>query len=888
MYFNIREEEIKNKVAKDWFTDFDCTSIIGNIDFCVLPKTAQPLIPALLWAEAKTGSKDIVQMFAQLILTIGKARTYTKHQPPAFLGVFDSEKIAFVAYKKIAHLFSKNDFNWNVTPSNYSSKEFKEIEDLITNQIARSKYQYFFRADEKALKRFIKNNLATASSGKQQIDKNNFVPIYLRWLDVIKPLIDVDFDAVKSKYGILDSDFYLADLFMDDNNSDELNTHISIKESLYVVFAIVIRNRKEQGEYEIRKENLVKDLFGDDLGDRRFKLKDIDKYTNFWQIYKRPPADEYHKYILERRDLLVPQDIRERKGAFFTPKIWSELSKKYLSDYLGDDWQDEYYIWDCCAGTGNLLAGLTNRRNIWASTLDNADVLVMKEIADKEQLPLFKDHIFQFDFLNDDFEDQVDAKTGQIIKKSKIPANLQEIIKDNDKRAKLIIYINPPYAEAGNAKTPSGYGENKANTATNNKTYEKYKGLIGKASNELFAQFLIRIYKELPHSTPANFSKLKNLQGSNFAVFKKNFPAKLEKLFLMNADSFDNVKGQFPIGFFIWNTKEIAEFTQIIADVYESTDKDHKNRNKLPSKIIYSYSDEKRINDWLVQYKTNNNVIGCLIGDSPDFQHNKQINIASQKPSNNQIHMMIDYSNLIPVSIYLSVRLCIPATWLNDRDQFLYPDNSWEKDFQFHNDCLAFTLFHGQNRISCLEGINHWLPFTEDEVKAQAAFTSNFMSEFLKGKNPVLSDVKNNQNNEMNERNETSEKPNQKRQLQKTQASMFETEIPAWQKPQIRDFSKPSEFISPEAVKVFQAGKLLWQFYHQHPYKNEQTGVEFNVNASLYDIRAYFQGRNAKGKMNNKSENQEYNTLISNLREQLQILADKIAVQVYEHGFLKR
>ena len=34
-YFNIREEELKNKVAQDYFGVFDCTRIIGNIDFCV-------------------------------------------------------------------------------------------------------------------------------------------------------------------------------------------------------------------------------------------------------------------------------------------------------------------------------------------------------------------------------------------------------------------------------------------------------------------------------------------------------------------------------------------------------------------------------------------------------------------------------------------------------------------------------------------------------------------------------------------------------------------------------------------------------------------------------------------------------------------------------------
>ena len=37
-YRAIREEELKNKVGKYWFSAFDTTEIVGNIDFCVLPK----------------------------------------------------------------------------------------------------------------------------------------------------------------------------------------------------------------------------------------------------------------------------------------------------------------------------------------------------------------------------------------------------------------------------------------------------------------------------------------------------------------------------------------------------------------------------------------------------------------------------------------------------------------------------------------------------------------------------------------------------------------------------------------------------------------------------------------------------------------------------------
>ena len=99
---------------------------------------------------------------------------------------------------------------------------------------------------------------------------------------------------------------------------------------------------------------------------------------------------------------MVPQDIRERKGAFFTPRIWVELSQKYLTDYLGENWQEDYYIWDCAGGTGNLLAGLTNKYQIYASTLDQADISVMHERIE-HGANLLKNNVFQFDFLNDDF-----------------------------------------------------------------------------------------------------------------------------------------------------------------------------------------------------------------------------------------------------------------------------------------------------------------------------------------------------------------------------------------------------------------------------------------------------------------------------------------------------
>lgn len=519
------------------------------------------------------------------------------------------------------------------------------------------------------------------------------------------------------------------------------------------------------------------------------------------------------------RDYLAPQDIRERKGAFFTPRIWVELSQKYLTDYLGDNWQDNYYIWDCAGGTGNLLVGLTNKYNVYASTLDQADINVIHERID-HGANLLKNHVFQFDFLNDDF--------------TKLPQSLQDIINDPERRKKLIIYINPPYAEATSAKTVTATGENKAGVTTGFKINELLKPKIGPATNEIFALFMAVIYEKMPGVVLGQFSKLKFVNGSNFKKFKEFFFAEYVSGFIVPAETFDNVKGKFPIGFTIWNTNQKNKIDVISVDVFD------KNGNYSGGKNFYGNL-PKSINKWIVNFQTSKvNSIGTLFYRGNDFQNQNfiYINLGSTKAHDSELYL--NSNNICLSSIYFSVRHCFSATWLNDRDQFLHPVDGWQNNYEFQNDCLAYALFHGQNRITNSEGINHWIPFTEQEVNAQNRFESNFMTDFINGKIKI--------------ENET---------------ELFETNSNQSSK---REFSE-------EATAVFDAGRELWKYYHSKP------GV--NVNASLYDIREYFQGRNDKGRMNSKSDDETYMELIGELRNKLNFLADKIKPKVYEYEFLK-
>lgn len=794
-YSNIREEALKNKVWADFFAHFDTTDIPWNIDFCVKSKQVDLFswqTAPLIWAEAKTWDYDIPEMFTQLILTIWKAKTFEKTLPPAFLWAFDFKKIAFVEYLEIQDIFYENDFDWTVTPSNHSTKEFKKVYSRIEWILKRKTWTFDYEKDEEKLKDFIKNVIwKTGSTAKIRINKNNFFPIYLKWVKYIKSQIDVNRDELK-KDNILDADFFFADLFVDDHNTVTITDDETVKNDLFVIF--------ENGWYKIFKENLKNAKF-----DATIPLKNKRQYELFWKTYTRPPAKRYQEYIVQRRDLIVPQDIRERKWAFFTPRIWVEKSQEYMANYFGDNYQDEYYIWDCCAWTGNLLAWLTNKYNIYASTLDNADVIVMKDMIKNKSINLLENHVFQFDFLNDEF--------------SELPQSLQDIINDEEKRKKLIVYINPPYAEAATSRTVTWTWENKAWTSIENKTRSKYKWEIWKASNELFTQFLIRIYKEIPNCNIANFSKLKNLQSANFSEFRKCFLAKLEKIFVVPGNTFDNVKWNFPIWFFIRNWQNQEIFNWISADMF------NRNWDFLGNKYIESYDNTK----WFIweryskYYDKNWTEIWIMNTRWNDFQNQLYIRITS---NNNHNHTnIITSNNLIVSSIYLAVRHCIEATRLNDRDQFLRPKDERENDTEFQNDCLAFTLFHWQNRITSRETwVNHRIPFTENEVNARDKFASHFMTDFLKG----------------------------------------------------REFS-------PEAKDVFDAWKKLWTYYHENC-----SNSDYTANASLYEIREYFQWRNDKWKMNNKSDDEKYMELIWNLREKLKILWDKIAEKVYEYEFLKR
>ncbi len=521
---------------------------------------------------------------------------------------------------------------------------------------------------------------------------------------------------------------------------------------------------------------------------------------------------------------------------------------------------------------------------------------------------LLESHVFQFDFLNDSFD--------------KLPQGLRDIVENPEERKKLVVFINPPYAEAGNIRTTTGTGENKPEVAKGTAIHTKYKPLISSAANEMFALFLIRIAKEIPGCILAQFSTLKHIQAPNFKRFREYFSSRLEKAFVVPAKSFDNVNGEFPIGFFVWRTESANPNTDVNAEVFSS------NGESIGTKRVFPPPPSRLWMDWLkTMHDKQGKRIGYFRTTASDFQNQMGTFITSQPSANDfkqiRIHE-ITKNNILWICTAFAVRLCIAPDWLNDRDQFLWPADSWKDDAEFLLDCLAFTLFHGQNRISCKAGTNHWIPFAENEVGAKDAFKSHFMSDFLKrilsplkrpsskgvphssppsergvarsaggstpcvAEDPVPCAVRNTPppgfaGSPLSEGAEPCSALSQSLLFPESHGLLFAA-APAAAYDESAGGTLSSRCAAPrrfssEAQTVFDAGRELWRYYHAQP--------DALPDASFYDIRARFQGFKPNGHMNADSSDPAYTALVSSLRTAERALAAKLAPKVREHGFLR-
>ena len=477
----------------------------------------------------------------------------------------------------------------------------------------------------------------------------------------------------------------------------------------------------------------------------------------------------FETHALSEAALGLPTGTLTWRGPFDpqTDALWRAMQADEISerDYwtrrtrevgrlLGEDWQERYIVWDMCAGVGNLEAKHSNLRNVFMSTLDKEDVIIMRSN------PAFAGaEIFQYDYLNDDVTDfgEIDyALTG------KVPAALRQAIadaKEGKKGAKpILVLINSPYAESG-----SGIGKGETNKIGVEKTrinHAMREMNLGYASKELFVQFLIRIRLELPKAILAMFSTLKYVNAPNFEPFRQIWQTDFLDGFVVHSRAFDGLNGNFPIGFLVWD----QSFHKHIGDVTVTA------RNKagavVGQKTIMVRPTSSFLNAWIAPPKARGDLalplsnaltpsrnprkklwcdgaLGFLFAGNNDLQNaaTGTCLTSSIYTGRNGGGAYILPENIASSAIVFSVRRLIKPTWLNDRDQFLQPSQPLSEEFK--SDCLVWMLFNGSNLTAGADGLewneqtwaltNHFVPFSEAEVGAKGRYESDFMVQYLKG-----------------------------------------------------------------------------------------------------------------------------------------------------------
>ncbi|NFN21883.1 hypothetical protein FDB55_09025, partial [Clostridium botulinum] len=310
-------------------------------------------------------------------------------------------------------------------------------------------------------------------------------------------------------------------------------------------------------------------------------------YDAFFNHFERKYSPSEKERFTAISDRLIEDTTRRFKGEFYTPTSWVDEAHKVISSVYGDDWKEKYVVWDCAWGTGNLTRDYLFRE-LYCSTINEGDL----KIASRYNINSVK---FKYDFLNDD----IDLLQGAILLESeyKIPKSLLYALKSD---RKIIFFLNPPYGTSGSG---GAKGSSKKGMAESEMNKLMKKNKVGRCSEQLFAQFLYRIFmfKKLYNLTNINiciYATPIYMSGESFKKFRKVFlkEFKYESGILFQASHFSDVKNRWGISFSCWSSGESVNKTEFI---HELKDIDNTGIVSLGKKNIYNLDEEIKCSDWI-------------------------------------------------------------------------------------------------------------------------------------------------------------------------------------------------------------------------------------------------------------------------------------------------
>lgn len=453
------------------------------------------------------------------------------------------------------------------------------------------------------------------------------------------------------------------------------------------------------------------------------------------------------KYLMDKlNDNLLKKEL----GAFFTPPAYAKKSVELVREAIklvpkGND----YIILDRCAGTGSLESELSEQElsHTIVSTYEYYEYKVLLERFNgrvRHIIPPTDDNaVFSAGFVVN-----ADALSEEFLN--------NEIIKqyiDNPK-CTVILFENPPYAEAGaiqtnEARTVRGASWKKSFIAEEMKNEVK-----GVAKNDLANLFIWSGFeKYLRHETdsyvlfsPVKYFKSQNLVNKNFQkgfIFnRKYFHAGASALSCVFWKNENNKQEVFDMDIYDLDDKntldtlddeaqllqqiKLKKVNKLLSDLY---DKRQLNDDKKGITIGY---DGKESKDVKVRISPlyNKNIIGYLVAQSFSFENPRMLSNLFRTAIYNGNGFYLRSDNCLEkLPLFAAGKYPIEEKWYENGTIFKSSDggDKYTKDKDFLNSCFIFT---------CLSRYNKCLSFTGSDkrfYKNELCFsTSTLASEQLK------------------------------------------------------------------------------------------------------------------------------------------------------------
>lgn len=422
---------------------------------------------------------------------------------PKVVFIGDVNECFVVPVSKVSK-YLKYKIDWDIAPSSAAKKNPELVKEIAQN---RDIEPFIYDIDKNFDFLSVIEKMKNISLDKPYavpITKNNIVEIFRRFAK----------DVVKDKHYIMEMVF-----------SEDEDKRIS---ELADLFFTCLTAPKEVFLHPNKKNKMVVRTKEIRVNSKNFRIF----FSQFKQEYNPVELEE----ITANKDRILEDTHRRRTGAFFTPDIWVEEAHKMIAEQFGENWKEEYVVWDCAAGTANLTRGY-KFKELYISTIEQSDINTIGDCGYNPEAT-----VFQYDFL-----DEVDI--------DRVPENLRKAFEEGKK---VLFLINPPYGTASNLGITD---DHKAGIAKNVINVLMLKDKMGFPARQLYNQFLYKI--DLLQKKYGNkivigiYSPPIWMTSSTGEVFRNriysNFEFKDGMLF--KASHFADVKTQWGISFTIWESK---------------------------------------------------------------------------------------------------------------------------------------------------------------------------------------------------------------------------------------------------------------------------------------------------------------------------------------------